>query len=143
MCCEGCSKWQHISCHDRADQQAGRPKRNWDKVEFLCRQCRLRKAALGHREPHQENSSISLRVPPAPALNPSFINHIPYGVSLSHSSKSISFSHYHPQLHGFSASGHATQPYNQASQHPQYQGLPGAHSHHVGGQSSTLEYHTH
>lgn len=53
MCCESCSKWQHIACHDAADKQAGRHKRNWEKVEFVCRQCRIRQATLGVNLPHQ------------------------------------------------------------------------------------------
>lgn len=44
MCCGSCSKWQHIACHDRHDQLLGRPKCNWDVVEFFCYQCRLKKA---------------------------------------------------------------------------------------------------
>ncbi|KAF8149807.1 hypothetical protein B0H34DRAFT_731219 [Crassisporium funariophilum] len=40
MSCGMCSKWQHIFCHDRADQAAGHPRRNWDAVEFICRTCR-------------------------------------------------------------------------------------------------------
>jgi hypothetical protein len=48
MCCGICSRWQHIPCHDAADQQAGRRKRNWDTVEFTCQQCQLRTAAARH-----------------------------------------------------------------------------------------------
>ncbi|PPQ91826.1 hypothetical protein CVT25_000273 [Psilocybe cyanescens] len=40
MSCGRCSKWQHILCHDRADQAAGRPRRNWDAVDFICKSCR-------------------------------------------------------------------------------------------------------
>lgn len=40
MSCGHCSKWQHIACHDRADQQAGWKPRNWDVVEFFCLKCR-------------------------------------------------------------------------------------------------------
>lgn len=40
MSCGICSKWQHISCHDAADQRTGRPKRNWDIEEFVCQRCR-------------------------------------------------------------------------------------------------------
>ncbi|KAF9048495.1 hypothetical protein BJ165DRAFT_1023939 [Panaeolus papilionaceus] len=40
MSCGKCSKWQHIRCHDRADQLAGRPRRNWDVVDFICLKCR-------------------------------------------------------------------------------------------------------
>jgi hypothetical protein len=46
MSCGLCSKWQHIACHDRADQQAGRRRRNWDVVEFFCLQCRARRAGV-------------------------------------------------------------------------------------------------
>lgn len=46
MSCGSCSKWQHIACHDRADQQAGRKRRNWDVVEFLCSQCRAKRTGV-------------------------------------------------------------------------------------------------
>ncbi|OJA10917.1 hypothetical protein AZE42_08233 [Rhizopogon vesiculosus] len=39
MCCGRCSKWQHIICHDRHDAAAGRPKRNWDAEDFICKRC--------------------------------------------------------------------------------------------------------
>lgn len=42
LCCGSCSQWQHIACHDRADVQAGRPRRNWNHVEFVCHQCQQR-----------------------------------------------------------------------------------------------------
>lgn len=41
--CERCGKWQHTECHDKADDQAGRPRRDWSKVEFLCKSCQKRK----------------------------------------------------------------------------------------------------
>ncbi|KAF8558093.1 hypothetical protein OG21DRAFT_1595512 [Imleria badia] len=40
LCCGICGKWQHIICHDKQDAMAGRPKRNWDAEDFICRQCR-------------------------------------------------------------------------------------------------------
>jgi hypothetical protein len=46
MSCGLCSKWQHIACHDRADQQAGRRRRNWDVVEFFCLKCRAHRAGV-------------------------------------------------------------------------------------------------
>jgi len=42
MSCGKCFKWQHIACHDLADKRAGRSKRNWDSIEFICHQCRSR-----------------------------------------------------------------------------------------------------
>lgn len=44
MSCGLCSKWQHIACHDRTDQEAGRRPRNWDVVEFFCLRCRAHRA---------------------------------------------------------------------------------------------------
>ncbi|KZS92587.1 hypothetical protein SISNIDRAFT_122053 [Sistotremastrum niveocremeum HHB9708] len=38
-CCDTCGKWQHVWCHDNADQRAGRPRRDWNKVEFRCFRC--------------------------------------------------------------------------------------------------------
>ena len=40
MSCALCSKWQHILCHNKRDQAAGHPARNWDSVEFICQRCR-------------------------------------------------------------------------------------------------------
>ncbi|OBZ72258.1 hypothetical protein A0H81_07462, partial [Grifola frondosa] len=42
VCCGMCGKWQHITCHDLADQRAGRPRRNWDVQQFYCLHCRPR-----------------------------------------------------------------------------------------------------
>jgi hypothetical protein len=44
MSCGICNKWQHIPCHDSADLQAGRRKRNWDNEEFICQRCISRKS---------------------------------------------------------------------------------------------------
>ncbi|KAF8274826.1 hypothetical protein EI94DRAFT_1768633 [Lactarius quietus] len=41
LCCGKCSKWQHIACHDLADRQAGRPKRDWDREEFIVAPVRI------------------------------------------------------------------------------------------------------
>lgn len=40
MSCGKCGKWQHISCHDAADDRTGRKRRNWDVVDFFCQRCR-------------------------------------------------------------------------------------------------------
>lgn len=81
MCCGSCSKWQHIPCHDQADVHAGRPRRNWDQVDFICRQCR----ANTHADPsvgyngvqmhYPQNMHPSLRAPHTAAS----YNHVPYG----------------------------------------------------------------
>lgn len=74
MCCGSCSQWQHIACHDRADIQAGRPLRNWDLVDFFCRQCRFRRAPTAttfHPSSHQQQhiSQSSTYAPPAPSMS--------------------------------------------------------------------------
>ncbi|KAJ7844367.1 hypothetical protein B0H14DRAFT_2278678, partial [Mycena olivaceomarginata] len=50
LCCGVCSQWHHTKCHDLADKQAGRPRRNWDQVEFVCRHCQTRRAAAKNSE---------------------------------------------------------------------------------------------
>ncbi|KAH9838790.1 uncharacterized protein C8Q71DRAFT_833159 [Rhodofomes roseus] len=40
--CGMCSKWQHIGCHDLADQRLGRPRRDWERQQFYCQPCRTR-----------------------------------------------------------------------------------------------------
>ena len=40
--CGMCSKWQHIGCHDMADQRLGRPRRDWERQQFYCQPCRTR-----------------------------------------------------------------------------------------------------
>ncbi|KAF6757139.1 hypothetical protein DFP72DRAFT_248163 [Ephemerocybe angulata] len=61
MCCGICNKWQHIPCHDKREARLGRPKRNWDKIEFFCQRCLAQKQANGsHRyngvsHPQQQN----------------------------------------------------------------------------------------
>ncbi|KAJ1649714.1 hypothetical protein IWQ61_009284 [Dispira simplex] len=37
--CESCQVWQHIHCTDKMDRQLGRPPRNWDTDEFICKRC--------------------------------------------------------------------------------------------------------
>ncbi|KAF8170115.1 hypothetical protein BJ912DRAFT_998243 [Pholiota molesta] len=66
MSCGRCSKWQHISCHDSADKAAGRPLRNWDKVEFVCKSCRAQQGrprdyyppATQHPSTYQNNAQM-------------------------------------------------------------------------------------
>ncbi|WWC88197.1 uncharacterized protein L201_003102 [Kwoniella dendrophila CBS 6074] len=49
VCCDDCSRWQHTECHDRLDIREGRGKRNWDQVDFKCKECRLRAARKRQR----------------------------------------------------------------------------------------------
>ncbi|KAF5327060.1 hypothetical protein D9619_004614 [Psilocybe cf. subviscida] len=39
--CGRCAKWQHIPCHELADRQVGRARRNWESVDFVCKACAL------------------------------------------------------------------------------------------------------
>ncbi|WVQ85710.1 hypothetical protein IAT38_007876 [Cryptococcus sp. DSM 104549] len=42
--CDECGRWQHVECHDRLDRSQGRHKRNWEKVDFKCKECQNRAA---------------------------------------------------------------------------------------------------
>lgn len=37
VACEDCGRWQHVACHDRRDYSEGKPRRNWDVVDFKVR----------------------------------------------------------------------------------------------------------
>ncbi|EGG10947.1 uncharacterized protein MELLADRAFT_92342 [Melampsora larici-populina 98AG31] len=39
ICCDKCEKWQHLACHDNADQIRRLPKRDWSKADFVCSAC--------------------------------------------------------------------------------------------------------
>lgn len=58
MCCGRCNKWQHIPCHDSRDARMGRPKRDWNKIEFFCARC-LATKANGARAAQPSNHSSS------------------------------------------------------------------------------------
>ncbi|SJK99960.1 uncharacterized protein ARMOST_03271 [Armillaria ostoyae] len=132
MCCGSCSKWQHISCHDQADLRSGRPRRNWEQVEFICRNCSQTKRqphyssahpppAAGHdqylalRAPASTSNSYgNYNAPAYPAYNPysqptKSHNHPQMSDVRSNAApayapqtKAISFTHYQPQQRGFS-----------------------------------------
>ncbi|KAJ7116297.1 hypothetical protein C8R44DRAFT_792106 [Mycena epipterygia] len=77
LCCGLCSQWQHIACHDRADLHAGKPRRNWDQVEFICRQCQARRVASknsGYYPQHVVPNSYLPQPPVVPSTS-----YPPYG----------------------------------------------------------------
>ncbi|KAH8994805.1 hypothetical protein EDB92DRAFT_1972371 [Lactarius akahatsu] len=112
LCCGKCSKWQHIACHDLADRQAGRPKRDWDREEFICRACQDRGVANGKQVLNGSASYDAGRTPNS--YHQPYSGHVPYGSacpphpprSSSAYHTAITFTHYQPQQHGFS-SAHA------------------------------------
>jgi len=63
MSCGRCSKWQHIFCHDRADQTAGRPRRNWDSVDFTCKSCHF-----SHQSRFRDHLTL-MKQQPLPSAN--------------------------------------------------------------------------
>lgn len=69
MSCGRCSVWQHITCHNLVDEKAGRPPRNWESVDFICRRCtRLSQHAI-------RGTRIERSVPnAAPRVN----DHLPF-----------------------------------------------------------------
>jgi len=132
LCCGKCSKWQHIVCHDLADRQAGRPKRNWDTEEFICRACQVRTLANG-KQVLNGSSYDSGRTPSPYHRQPvGYAGQAPYGQNYTphpHHAQSpypqhtaITFSHYQPQHCGFSntlSSPHAQATSQGPSPYPQ------------------------
>lgn len=56
MSCEKCNKWQHIRCHDQADFIAGRPRRNWELVDFLCAACAVKRQGRSSQQQLQRQN---------------------------------------------------------------------------------------
>lgn len=75
LCCGLCSQWHHTKCHDLADKQAGRPRRNWDQVEFICRQCQARRMAVKNSGQYPQHTVPSSYVPQTAPLT----SYSPYG----------------------------------------------------------------
>jgi hypothetical protein len=73
MSCGVCSRWQHIQCHDHADRQAGRPRRNWNSEEFICSRCR----AAQRVQYNNHQSPTSKPISSQNAGLPSFQGHAP------------------------------------------------------------------
>lgn len=48
MSCGSCNIWQHISCHEERDRQAGRTPRDWEREEFYCSRCRSELSVNDH-----------------------------------------------------------------------------------------------
>ncbi|GJE85675.1 hypothetical protein PsYK624_017540 [Phanerochaete sordida] len=73
--CGMCSRWQHIPCHDAADDKAGVARRNWKHEKFFCSRCKpvaLQRQANGtarttpaapHRTPSRAQKSPAQAVP--------------------------------------------------------------------------------
>ncbi|KAL1405212.1 hypothetical protein Q8F55_008837 [Vanrija albida] len=38
VCCDDCGRWQHVTCHDRRDIAEGRGIRDWEQVDFRCKE---------------------------------------------------------------------------------------------------------
>ncbi|KAF4596441.1 hypothetical protein EYR38_007828 [Pleurotus pulmonarius] len=139
MSCGSCSKWQHISCHDRADQAAGRSKRNWDDVEFFCYKCRVAKS---HGQPDKSNGNVTSQpiqlsapyrtnggyVPKASSTAvPAY--QVPYSVPnhyAQHTQAPLTFSHYQPEQRVFMPS-QMHQPYGSSLTHQPYGGTMNGH----------------
>ncbi|TFK40094.1 hypothetical protein BDQ12DRAFT_680331 [Crucibulum laeve] len=108
MSCGMCSKWQHIACHDQADLQQGRPKRDWDAEDFVCKKCRLKKATNDKR--HQ-NTSTSVVYRPA----------VPRHVGPQQNPYYSQISNIPPVLHDRPFSGHYPRPLNGSTSYIQGQ----------------------
>lgn len=110
MCCEVCTKWQHIRCHDQADFISGRPRRDWDSEEFVCGSC---KTYTKERMSHQ-------RLRDKPLEQPSRLQPQSSSANCTHLSKlQLRPSYQHPQS---SYSLHPQQPYVSSQNWVMYNG---------------------
>ncbi|KAJ7719379.1 hypothetical protein B0H16DRAFT_1606869, partial [Mycena metata] len=115
VCCGVCAQWSHVSCHDRADAKAGRPRRNWDQVEFICRQCQTQRMAVktSRQYPPQQQQQLHRASIPNP-----------YTSQTTPIAQSMSYSQY----------GHGPPPQPQPAAHPP-RDYPGAYPVAVNGAS--------
>lgn len=57
VACDNCDRWEHVVCHRKADEKAGRPKRDWDNDPFLCEDCEgLEESVILPSAPKRERS---------------------------------------------------------------------------------------
>ncbi|KAG9011097.1 hypothetical protein FRB94_009240 [Tulasnella sp. JGI-2019a] len=137
--CESCGKWQHTECHDQADQRIGRPKRNWDAVEFFCKSCQRKQGRSrttithGYSQPQITSSKALANPTPPPHLIPQTANgqhtYIPNGSAhVSYNQYSYAPGYYVPptnppvqygqMVNGESSTAPAQKPYAQTAQYP-------------------------
>jgi hypothetical protein len=109
LCCGKCAKWQHIACHDLADRQAGRPMRDWDREEFICRAC-LDRGVVNGKQVLNGSASYDTGQTPNSHHQAAYSGHVPYSSAYPpHTPRpyqrhtAITFTHYQPQQHGFSS----------------------------------------
>ncbi|TDL14421.1 hypothetical protein BD410DRAFT_797206 [Rickenella mellea] len=136
MSCGVCGKWQHIPCHDAEDVRRGRPKRNWDVVDFTCNSCHsyprsrpafppvATKTHLSDTRHSTHRTSLDAGVavnghstflrshPSSTPSHPYSLGSTPHHVQPQ---PSVTFAHYQPLRHGFSP--HVPTP---ERQHPGY-----------------------
>lgn len=66
VCCDDCGRWQHVECHNRLDAAEGRPRRNWDRVEFRCKDCRRKASKAREAQRAQQQLMQQHQQPRAP-----------------------------------------------------------------------------
>ena len=150
MSCGMCSKWQHITCHDAADQRAGRRRRNWDQVEFVCLQCRTKqdsafrapsgfKAAYQGHAPSQTDTSVAYpTIGPTLNGNPSAVSGTmqqPYTVNGSGASM-----HLHDYQGAMTSNMRSAAPASQQPVHHLHSRLPPQRQHEHGPPISFTHY---
>lgn len=110
VCCGQCGKWQHISCHDQADQRLGRPKRNWDLGQFFCRRCQAER----NRSMMQASQHVFAQKPVPPQQHHSLQAITPYTSSQQTSDIRLT------QPHALYTGASSSNPINQHLQQQQY-----------------------
>jgi hypothetical protein len=133
MCCGRCSKWQHIMCHDRHDAAAGRPKRNWDAEDFICKRCHMSGSKSSSFNSNQLPTPTDLKAAYGPvgsqpyySNQPSYSrDHYPNGSYYAGGAPSVRYSYEHQS--DIRSSGISSQISQSLSQAPRTSGVTFAH----------------
>ncbi|ORX35450.1 hypothetical protein BD324DRAFT_652578 [Kockovaella imperatae] len=126
VCCDDCGRWQHVECHNRLDIAEGRPIRNWDSVDFKCKDCRRRAARKRQRMEEEAREatrgSAGAPGPPPPPLQPGQY-YLPYPPQGQHAVPPVGYAVYYNGPDGPSSAPQPMMPYQARPPHPSQQNL--------------------
>ena len=142
--CNSCGKWQHIQCHNTADQRRGLTIRNWKTVDFFCKRCLHSSTRLPNGNFALQTSAQQYSASYAPPHNthsssssyPSLAAPDPYAGHISQS---------HSRSYGYQApdprtNGHGVAMYAQSQGQPSQSSRPISFTHYQPQQRGFSQY---
>ncbi|RSH88163.1 uncharacterized protein EHS24_000691 [Apiotrichum porosum] len=114
--CDDCGRWQHVECHDRQDIAAGRGIRDWDKVDFRCKECEQRAAAKRRRVEEPHPAAHQNRPPHVANGHPGYAAAVPPRSQVASQTSPYQYAHPVPQMSPQSSGYHQLPP--QGPPHP-------------------------